>query len=91
MNCKPGDLAMVVRSVSGHGCVSKVIGSPVQLARLDSVDLFGFGPSWRHSSQLRCPGCHRRIAILLDADLQPLRPPPQTTETPTEIIAELTA
>jgi hypothetical protein len=87
MNCKPNDLALIVRSTSGFRCISNVIGSPVQVSELRSVDTFGYGPSWFYRGALRCPNCKRELAYLLDADLQPLR----GVETPAQIIRELTA
>lgn len=81
---------MLVRSTSGHGCISKAIGSPVQLTRLHSTDLAGFGPAWLFRGKLICPGCKREIALLLDCDLQPIRPGPVEDETPVQIVEELT-
>lgn len=89
MNCTPGDLAMLVRNTSGLRCVGNVIGSPVRVTELENHDLFGHGPVWRYEGALRCPNCHRRLSLLLDADLLPLKP--EADETPTQIIEELTA
>lgn len=90
MNCKPGEIAMLVRSTSGHGCVKKSIGTPVHLTQLFSSDLFGYGPAWEFRGRLMCPGCKREIVMLLDCDLQPMRPGPVADETPAQIIEELT-
>jgi len=87
MNCSPGDLAMVVRSTSGLSCLTNVIGSPVRVTSLRTRDAFGYGPAWDYEAPLYCPNCRRRLEFLLDADLQPLRPPP--AETVTDIIREL--
>lgn len=88
MNCKPGDLAMVVRSSSGHECIRKAIGSPVRVVSL--LDFGGqdvVGPGWLLFETIACPGCGRPLGAMLDRDLQPLR----ADDTPTQIIAELTA
>lgn len=79
MNCRPNDLAMVVRSTSGLSCLTNVIGSPVRVTSLRTRNAFGYGPAWDYGAPLRCPKCQRRIDFLLDTDLQPLRPPPLKT------------
>ena len=89
MNCSPGDLALLVRNTSGLRCIGNVIGSPVRVTTLESPDFFGHGPVWNYEGALHCPNCRRRIQILLDADLLPLRP--DQNETPAQIIEELTA
>lgn len=91
MNCKPGDLALLVRNTSGLRCMGNVIGAPVRVTELAYADIFLFGPAWRYESALHCPNCHRRILVLLDADLLPLRPDGLEGESPTQIIEELTA
>lgn len=91
MNCQANDLALVVRNTANFPCVSNIIGSPVRLTRLYTIEMFGFGPAWEFAPALRCPNCGGRILWLLDADLQPIRPRGAESETPTEIIHELTA
>jgi hypothetical protein len=76
-----------VRSTSGLRCISNAIGSIVRIDSLHATDLFGHGPAWHYAPALRCPNCRRTLLSLLDADLQPLR----GAETPTQIIAALTA
>ena len=89
MNCTPGSLAILVRNTSGLRCIGNVVGAPVRVTSLHSPNLFSHGPAWNYEAVLRCPSCQRRISILLDADLQPLRP--DADETPAQIIEELTA
>lgn len=71
MNCKPDDLAMVVRNVRETGCDSSLIGTPIKVVTLfESVA----GPAWLYSGpMLRCPRCGNQIFAFLDANLQPLR------------------
>ncbi len=78
MNCRSGDLALVVRDTRGT-CVANVIGSPLQLTTsFESVA----GPAWLYRGDLlRCPNCGVPIFGFLDADLQPIRPGPAKTTT----------
>ncbi|HWH83216.1 MAG TPA: hypothetical protein VNU71_13375 [Burkholderiaceae bacterium] len=78
MNCKPNDVAMVVRNTSRLSCVGSLIGTPVEVVALNQ---HSYGPVWRFKGPaLRCGYCGTRITGLLDADLQPLRPPPVARE-----------
>lgn len=80
---------MVVRNTSGIACIGNVIGSPVRVIDLRYFNLLGYGPAWDYAPALRCPKCGGELDLLLDADLQPIRPAP--AETVREIIAEMTA
>jgi hypothetical protein len=89
MNCKPGELAMIVRNTMRWGCLQHVIGSPIKVTQISVPDVCGFGPAWRYSGPfLRCPNCNSPLFGILDADLQPLRPPALETETVYEVIEE---
>lgn len=72
MNCKPNDLALVVRNTSGLDCQDSVIGSPVVVDHLVQHPL---GPVWVIKGRMHCRSCGSRFLAFLDADLQPLRPP----------------
>jgi hypothetical protein len=89
MNCREGDLALIVRNTSRVECIGNIIGSPVTVTRLLASNAYGLGPLWQYEGKLRCPNCGGQITRLLDADLQPLRPAPH--ETVRQIIAGLTA
>lgn len=89
MNCRIGDLAMVVRNTKEIGCQSNFIGTPLKVTQaFESL----VGTAWLYSGpMLRCPHCRGVVFAFLDADLQPLRPPPlgTTTETPADVIRDL--
>ena len=77
MNCKPDDLAMVVRNVRGTACDGNLIGTPIRVTSLFESHV---GPAWLYSGEmLRCPGCGNQIFAFLDANLQPLRGPCQSS------------
>lgn len=89
MNCKPGDVAYVVRSTSPLDCFRTAIGSPLEVTTALETP---FGIAWKYKGRaLRCANCGSYFAACLDADLQPTRPAPPADETPTEIIEAITA
>lgn len=82
MNVQPGDLAMVVRNTSGHGCTGLMIGTPITVLARGIPDEDLEGAWWRYTGPaLVCKGC-RDIAFVgfLDADLQRLRGPELKTK-----------
>jgi hypothetical protein len=89
MNCKPNELAMVVRNVLNATCDDNMIGVPIKVtSSFDSV----VGPAWLHSGPMvKCPNCGQPVFAFLDANLQPLRPPPSAAETVREIIEAVSA
>ena len=89
MNCKPQELAMVVRNVLNVTCDDNMIGTPIKVTvSFDSV----VGPAWLYSGPMvKCPNCGGAVFAFLDANLQPLRPPPSATETVREVIEAITA
>lgn len=79
MNCKPNDIAMVVRDTTAIGCVGHMIGTPIETEHL--IDTW-MGPAWSFKGPpLRCPGCGSGFVAFFDADLQPLRPGPDKADT----------
>jgi hypothetical protein len=71
MNCRLGDLAMVVRNTSGCPCTGHEIGRPVECKHLA---LYPFGPVWMLPAPIACKTCGGKVLGFLDADLQPIRP-----------------
>jgi hypothetical protein len=70
MNCKPGDLAIVV-SVDGHPLLEHLLGS---IRRVKKVALAWDGPAWTYSGRrFRAAGqtCH----AIPDRWLRPIRDP----------------
>lgn len=81
MNCKPNDLAIIVRNVLRGDCMDNMIGTPIKVVDLLFSDLLGHGPAWTYSGKfLRCSNCGSKFIGFLDADLQPLRGTPVTDE-----------
>lgn len=72
LNCEPNDVAMVVRSSTGHPCVAFEIGRPLIVR---SAFISPTGPAWFCDGlPAKCPHCGGTVAAYHDADLQPLRP-----------------
>jgi hypothetical protein len=82
LNCKPGDLALIVRKAVAEPCLAMCIGRPVKVGELAPMDgllasfrLFADGPHWT-VEPISCPsksaGCVG-IHAVPDACLQPLR------------------
>jgi hypothetical protein len=77
MNCKPNDVAMIVRNVHRMLCLSSLIGTYVEVESLHSTGM----PFWNlKRPSMACRGCGFRFTLLADADLQPLRPPTGAVE-----------
>lgn len=71
MNCKPNDLAIIVRNTAHFGCMYHMIGTPLKVT--DTFD-GAVGPAWSYRGKyLSCPSCGSQFVGFLDADLQPLR------------------
>ena len=90
MNCKPGEVAMIVRNSTRHRCLDHLVGTPIETtvpyphARFDA-------PLWQYKGRyLRC-ACGNEVEALLDRDLQPMRPKPEGRETVRSILVEATA
>ncbi len=54
MNCKPGQLAMIVRESFGKPCSRWAIGVPVRVVAQTMPCPFD-GPMWRLESPVKCP------------------------------------
>lgn len=83
MNCKPGDLAMVVRNSVNDECDGAHVGRTI--IRLTSTVIDGkYGPCWMYEGDLKVCPLNRKCKILafLDANLMPLQPPGDEDETP---------
>lgn len=71
MNCKPGDLAVVVRNAYAvFGC--NYIGTPVEVTIPYKTEIFGLD-AWKLRHSVKCPGCGAMLDAMYDADLQPIR------------------
>lgn len=79
MNCKPGDLAVIVRSTDGQA-----VGRFVECLQMDG-NHSEFGPIWRVRTEGRgIVTIHGTLAIVLhmpDAWLRPIRPDEGEDET----------
>lgn len=78
MNCKPLQLAQVVRNTTGQHCRAGLIGGTIVQVR-ELVDHVFDGPSWLYLGQpVRCPlygvNCPT-MRTIPDADLQPFPDP----------------
>lgn len=83
MNCKPGDLAMVVRNVYAvFGC--NYIGTPVEVTIPYKTEIFGLD-AWKLRHRVKCPGCGVMLDAMYDADLQPIRGPRVGADEPARI------
>lgn len=81
MNCKPGQMATIVRGSTFDPCVSKRIGCPVTVVRLYVPrTLMGMlvevaeGPSWEIEHPLSCPcaePCASGLGVIPDSCLRP--------------------
>lgn len=88
--CKPGDLAMVVRNSRGLDHIDFFIGTPLQVEYQLNTPL---GPAWSFTGRpLRCQ-CGGNLIGFLDADLQPLRPRPadRATDHIRDVLLEIDA
>jgi len=70
--CKQGDMAVVVRNSTGKECEG-MLGTVIRCAEARCTP---WGDAWLVRPRI-CPGCGERVAGLLDADLDPIRPPAQ--------------
>lgn len=83
MNCKPGQMAIIVRSAKAHSCCAQKIGAPVQVSQLlqptswvlDALVMIE-GPIWMLASPLSCPHrdspCPTGFEWVPDACLKPI-------------------
>lgn len=93
LNCKPGDLAMVVRAVTSDPCDRALIGRTI--IRVTKIRSDVFSDFWEFEGPPRpCPlGGKCKFTMFDDATLMPLNAPGFRVEdeTPTQIIESLTA
>jgi hypothetical protein len=81
MNCKPNDLALIVRNTTHSSCIEYMIGTPLKVTDLLFTDMLGYGPAWEYQGKyFRCPNCGSKFIGFLDADLWPLRGQPTDEE-----------
>jgi hypothetical protein len=71
MNCKPGDLAVIVRGISGWSdyCIGRIV-TVTKLAANESGD-----PAWRYEPEIVCVKHGRPFDVIEDSMLRPLRDP----------------
>lgn len=86
MNCRRPDLAMVVRNTTGCPCTGHEQGRIIACKHLA---LLPFGPVWMLPKPISCKVCGGYVLGFLDADLQPLRPPPVPGATITEMVVDV--
>jgi hypothetical protein len=72
VNCKPNDLAIVVRDTFGSSCMRNLIGTPVTVETAFKTANSGLDAWTLRSGPIRCPSCGGVFIGLLDADLQPI-------------------
>lgn len=78
LNCKPGQLAQVVRLPHFNGCERTALGAVVKVLEVSSpwdtydalLEAFD-GPLWVLESAVRCKACSRLMWRLPDRVLQP--------------------
>jgi len=77
MNCKPGDLAVFVRSMAGNE--GKIVRC-IRLATEDELSRTGFnqkdGPVWVVDQAMNCTSPGVRLPLGKDRNLRPIRPQP---------------
>lgn len=81
MNCKPNDLAAVIRRPTAIGCVQSALGAVVRVTAIqapwdlyDSIVQAYDGPLWHLESPVSCKDCGRKLFMLPDSVLQPFDP-----------------
>lgn len=84
MNCKPNDLAVLVRNTMGVPCLDKNIGATVEVVS-SFHGAFSGAPAWKLKHRIHCVNCGKHFTSLYDADLHPLRPAPPQTATTTDV------
>ena len=87
MNCKPGELAFVVKSWSGNE--GKVVKCLYLVDVVRDYKPLTPGPFWVIDRQLS-RGVAPSTNVIADACLRPIRPGDMSDETPTEVIKKLT-
>lgn len=81
LRCKPGDMGRVVRNTFGLPCHAHHIG---KVLYCQTLHMTSWGDSWWElKTPETCPGCGGKVLGFLDADLDPIRPPPLTDTTKT--------
>ena len=81
LNCKPGQLAMIVKPCAFHPCIAQRINCPVKVSHLLTATSLGavisevvYGPEWALESAVHCPdgvpGC-KGITHVPDSCLRP--------------------
>ena len=73
--CNLGDMAKVVRSTTGCVCTATAAEQGVVIYCGEPTMSY-FGPGWLLKTPRPCAGCGNTMFGYLDADLDPIRPPP---------------
>lgn len=86
LRCKPGDMARVARSTTGCHCTRREIGRVIycETPLLAISSLFPSGAYWALRNTEQCKHCGGERNVFLDADLDPIRPPPIADTTKTD-------
>lgn len=90
MNCKPGDLAIIVRDAFGEligvrTCFANFIGFTVQVDHVAGEEA-SIGPIWElKGGPLVCPGCGDKFSVAYDCELRPIRPPSLDKSAPVDV------
>lgn len=87
MNCRPNDLAVLVRNTQNLYCMQAQMGLVLRVGiPVQTPD----GPAWMRRGRVMCRLCGA-FDVFLDADLQPIRGDAPPDETVRDIIEEITA
>ncbi|MFW9777114.1 hypothetical protein, partial [Brucella melitensis] len=70
MNCKPDDVAVLVRNTRNDTCFGANIGAFVEVDSVIGIHSRQ-GAVWMLKRPIQCLGCGHPLGAMLDADLQP--------------------
>lgn len=87
VNCRPNDLAVLVRNTARLDCMAVQMGL---VLRVGFPVISPYGTAWMRRGSMWCPMCGG-FDVFLDADLQPIRGDGDRHETVREILAGETA
>lgn len=73
--CTIGDIAKVARSTTGCGCTATAAEQGVVIY-CGEPTMSCFGPGWLLRAPRPCADCGNTVFGYLDADLDPIKPPP---------------
>lgn len=92
MNCKPGDLAFIVRVSKHHGlaqpAIDRLLGLVVKCISVDSDEVWDIDPK-RFNGETSTYRYTAELLRIADEYLRPIRPGDPDDESVTEIINEL--